>query len=153
MSKPIHPVDLDFLITDSKIPLSLISEKDVSLNPMEADVFGGFQKDLIGFNEIPSEKHGRLFTHCLFSNIGFVAKNGLSYIPVFVFEEEGTIFDSEIFQAKNYEGHKWVVLYHGRDNHSYGRRFRSEFEAMKFVSNGFKNGFENVTGKLEFYNS
>jgi hypothetical protein len=153
MPKPIAPVDLEFLITDSKIPLTLVPADRVKLNPMEADVFKGFEKHLVGFNQIPSKDNGRLFTHCLFSQIGFDSKDGLGYIPVFVFEEEGTIFDSEIFMAKSYEGHKWVVLYHGLGNHSYGRRFRSEFDAMKFVKNGFKNGFQNVTGKLEFYNS
>ena len=153
MPKPISPFDLDLLISDSKIPLELISVNDVKLNPMDASVYSGFNEHLIGFNQVPVKEHGRLFTHCLFSNIGFVAHNGLSYVPVFLLHTEDTFFDKEVFYAKPYPGLRWIVLYHGQDNCSYGRRFRSESEAREFVNHGFKNGFESFSGKLDFYNS
>lgn len=153
MAKPISPVDLEFLVEDSKIQKALVPASAVKLNPMEADVFGGFLDNLVGFVQIPDESHGRLFKHCQFSSIGFVAKNGLSYVPVFVFLCDTAIFDSDIYKNVNFQETPWVVLYHGRDNHSYGRRFTSEFDANRFVKNGFVNGFFHVHGKLEFYNS
>lgn len=153
MAKPISPVDLDFLVTDLKIPQSLVPASLVKLNPMEADVFAGFLDNLVGYIQIPDESHGRLFKHCQFSTISFVAKDGLSYLPVFVFHCDDAIFDSDIYKNIDMQAIPWVVLYHGRDNHSYGRRFKTEFEANRFVKNGYVNGFDNVHGKLEFYNS
>lgn len=153
MAKPISPVDLEFLVDDSKIPKTLVAASSVKLKPMEADVFAGFLDDLVGYIQIPDESHGRLFKHCELSSIGFVAKDGLSYVPVFVFLCDTAIFDSDIYKNVNYREMPWVVLYHGIDNCSYGRRFASEFDANRFVKNGFVNGFFNVHGKLEFYNS
>lgn len=153
MAKPISPVDLEFLVEDSKIPKTLVSASSVKLDPMEADVFAGFLDDLVGFIQIPDQSHGRLFKHCLFSTIGFSGKNGLNYLPVFVFQCDTAIFDSDIYKNIDMKATPWVVLYHGRDNHSYGRRFKTEFEANRFVKNGYVNGFDNVHGKLEFYNS
>lgn len=153
MAKPISPVDLEFLVEDSKIQKALVPASAVKLNPMEADVFAGWLDDLVGYIQIPDESHGRLFKHCELSSIGFVAKDGLSYVPVCVFTSDTAVFDSEIFCGKSFDGLPWVVLYHGRDNCSYGRRFVSEFDANRFVKNGFVNGFFNVHGKLEFYNS
>jgi hypothetical protein len=153
MAKPISPVDFEILVKDSKIPLTLISVDNVKLDPMDADVFAGFKNHIVGFNQVPAKEHGRLFTHCKLSNIGFVAKNGLSYVPVFMFVHENELFDSELYSEKSCDGLPIVVLYHGVDNASYGRRFKSEFEANSFIKNGFKNGFDNISGKLEFYNS
>lgn len=153
MAKQISPIDLEFLVSDCNIPLTLIPADKVKLDPMEADVFSGFLKDLIGFNQVPDKQHGRLEKDCQLSSIGFVAKDGLSYVPVFLFLCETAIFDSDIYKNVNYQETPWVVLYHGNDNHSYGRRFKNEFEANRFVTNGFVNGFFHVHGKLEFYNS
>lgn len=151
--KCISPVDLDFLVSDSNIPLSLFTSDLIKVPAVNSSVYSGFVNDLKGFIRIPEKTDGRLFDHCKFSHIGFTARDGKPYLPVFIFREEGTFFDSEIFNAKPYEGLFWIVLYHGQDNISYGKRFRSEFEAKRFVDNGFVNGFENVSGKLEFYNS
>lgn len=153
MAKQISPVDLEFLVEDSNIQKTLVPTSAVKLNPMEADVFAGFNDELVGYIQIPDESHGRLFKHCKLSSIGFVAKDGLSYVPVFVFLCNTAIFDSDIYKNVNYQEMPWVVLYHGRDNCSYGCRFASEFEANRFVKNGFVNGFFHVHGKLEFYNS
>lgn len=153
MAKPISPVDLEFLVEDSKIPKNLVAASSVKLDPMEADVFAGFLDDMVGFIQIPDRTHGRLFKHCSFSTIGFSGKDGLNYLPVFVFQCDTAIFDSDIYKNVNFQELPWVVLYHGRDNHSYGRRFKTEFEANRFVKNGYVNGFSNVHGKLEFYNS
>lgn len=153
MPKPISPVDLDFLVEDSGIPLVLVKPETVRLNQMEADVFAGFIESLVGFIQIPDDQHGRLFTHCNFSQIGFEAKDKKSYLPVFIFEKNEAFFDSEIYNDHAFATKPWVVLYHGRDNCSYGRRFKSKFEATRFSEKGFVNGFSNVAGKLEFYNS
>lgn len=153
MAKPISPVDIEFLVEDSKIPKTLVAASSVKLNSMEAAVFAGFLDNLVGFIQIPDQTHGRLFKHCSFSTIGFTGKDGLSYIPVFVFQSVTAIFDSDIYKNVNFQELPWVVLYHGCDNHSYGRRFKTEFEANRFVKNGYVNGFSNVHGKLEFYNS
>lgn len=153
MSKPIHPVDIDFLLNASKIRLGIVPADSVKLDPMSADVFAGFNDDLIGFIQVPSEKDGRLYKHCELSRISFNAKDGLFYVPVFVFEYKDAVFDSEIFCNKSFEGLDWVVLYHGHDNCSYGRRFKSKFDAMNFTQKGCLNGFQNLIGKLDFYNS
>lgn len=153
MAKAIAPVDLEFLVTDSKIPLTPIPAQHIKLNPMEAAVFEGFEPFLAGFSQVPAKEHGRLHTHCILSCISFTAQDGLSYVPIFVFERTERFFDSEIYQGKSFEGLNWIALYHGNDNCSYGRRFRSEFDALRFVKKGFVNGFENVSGKLDFYNS
>lgn len=153
MAKAIAPVDLEFLVADSKIPLNPIPAQHVKINPMESAVFGGLEPFMVGFAQVPSKEHGRLNTHCVLSNISFTAQDGLSYVPVFVFERNDRFFDPEIYQGKSFEGLSWIALYHGNDNCSYGRRFRSEFDALRFVKKGFVNGFENVSGKLDFYNS
>jgi len=153
MTKPISPVDLEFLAADSNISLDLIPVDKVKIDRMSADVFSGFNQHLIGFNQVPSEDHGRLHTHCHLSNIGFLAKDGLSYVPVFKFLQEDAIFDSDIYDNKPYQQTPWVVLYHGHDNCSYGMRFKNEFDADRFVKRGYLNGFFNVYGKLKFYNS
>lgn len=151
--------DVDDAIAKANIPLDLKQEEDIPDMPDHfksylAQSFYFGQEDrkagkasFVGFVQIPSEKTFILSGLTTLSCASFRLPDNRQFVSVHLFKSGTFEFDTNNDSVDNGE---WLVLIYGVDNHSVGKRFKTEDEAKAFIGLGWKMGLDN---DLLYYNS
>lgn len=147
--KMISQNDIDQIAKSINTPTNLVHDVQINehgewihqYNKEKGKINSGF----IGFIELT--KNTILKSFCPLTHICFTDINNTPFIPVYLFKEEKTFFDSADSDS---EEKPFIVFFHGTDNCSYGERFTTIEEAEKFISKGFACA---LNKKLRFFNS
>ncbi len=151
--KPITQKDIDSISNQYNDMLSFFGNEEIQFqdhckwiveynNDRNDQLINGF----LGFIEIPNNTI--LNNYNQLQNITFTSLSGRNFVPVYLFHSEQFHFDDK---DEEFNDKKWIVFYHGTDNASYGKRFKTKEEAEKFADLGFKAGL--YPNKLNFFNS